>query len=214
VTIEETTMDRSARYWDRIASRYSRQPIKDEATYQKKLEVTREYLRPDMKVLEFGCGTGSTAILHAPYVEHILATDVSPRMIEIANDKAVSEDIDNVTFECAAVDTLSVSDQSLDAVMGHNILHLVAEWEETIAKVYRMLKPGGIFITSTACIGDMTRIFKIIAPVGQFLRLIPLVKVFTTAELKTSLTDAGFEIDHEWHPGKNKAVFIVAKKTA
>ena len=31
-------------------------------------------------------------------------------------------------------------------------------------------------------------------------------------ELVASLTDAGFEIDHQWHPGKGKAVFIVAKK--
>ncbi len=40
----------------------------------------------------------------------------------------------------------------------------------------------------------------------------PLVKVFTTKELENSLTNAGFEIDHQWQPGKSKAVFIVAKK--
>lgn len=55
--------------------------------------------------------------------------------------------------------------------------------------------------------------FKIIAPIGKFLGLMPLVKVFTKKELKDSLTKAGFDIDYEWQPGKNKAVFIVAKKT-
>ncbi len=64
-------MDQSARFWDKIAERYSKRPIVDEAAYQKKLQVTREYFRPDMEVLEFGCGTGSTAITHAPYVKHI-----------------------------------------------------------------------------------------------------------------------------------------------
>jgi len=39
-----------------------------------------------------------------------------------------------------------------------------------------------------------------------------LLKVFTTGELSASLTDAGFEIDHQWQPGKGEAVFIVAKK--
>jgi hypothetical protein len=77
-----------------------------------------------------------------------------------------------------------------------------------------MLKPGGVFVSSTACIADVMNIFRIVVPVGRFLRLIPLVKVFTTKDLEASLTNAGFIIDYQWQPGKNKAVFIVAKKAA
>ena len=75
-----------------------------------------------------------------------------------------------------------------------------------------MLKPGGIFVSNTACVGDTMKFFKVIGPIGNFLGLLPLVKVFTTKELQDSLTDAGFEIDHQWQPGKGKALFIVAKK--
>ena len=81
-------MDQSTKFWDRIADRYSKQPIADEAAYEKKLRITREYFRPDMEVLEIGCGTGSTAIVHAPYVKHIQAIDLSSKMIEIAHAKA------------------------------------------------------------------------------------------------------------------------------
>ncbi len=63
-----------AKFWDKIAERYAKSSIADEATYQKKLQITREYLNPDSEELEIGCGTGSTAILHAPYVKHIHAT--------------------------------------------------------------------------------------------------------------------------------------------
>ena len=63
----------SAKFWDRIAARYSKKPVADEAAYQKKLQITRKYLRPDSRVLEFGCGTGSTAIAHAAHVKHVLA---------------------------------------------------------------------------------------------------------------------------------------------
>ena len=76
-------------FWDRIAERYSKRPVADEAAYQKKLQVTREYFQPDMAVLEFGCGTGSTTITHSPYVRHIRAIDISSKMIEIAKGKAV-----------------------------------------------------------------------------------------------------------------------------
>ena len=180
---------------------------------KKKLQVTREYLQPGMEVLEFGCGTGSTAITHAPYVKHIHAIDISSKMIEIAQGKADAEKVTNVTFEQSTIEETSVSDQTLDAVLGLSILHLLDNKEEVIAKVHRMLKPGGIFITSTACIGDtMMRFLKLIVPTGKFFGLMPLVKVFTTKELEDSLTDADFVIDYQWQPGKGKAVFIVAKK--
>ncbi len=207
-------MREPSKFWDRIAARYARKPVADEAAYQKKLQVTREYLRPDMAVLEFGCGTGSTAIAHAPYVKHIRATDISAKMIEIAQGKAAAQNIENVTFEQADIDDLSVPDQSLDAVLGHSILHLLEDKEAVIAKVHKMLKAGGVFVTSTACLGDTMKWFKVIGPIGHFLGLIPLVKVFTVQELADSLTAAGFAIDYQWQPGKGKAVFIVAKKPA
>jgi len=205
-------MDQSARFWDRIAERYSRRPVADEAAYRKKLEVTRGYFRPDMEVLEFGCGTGSTAIVHAPYVKHIRATDISSKMIEIAKRKADEEGIENVTFQRTSIDELHVPDESLDAVLGLSVLHLLENKEEAIAKVNRMLKPGGLFVTSTVCLGDTMKWFKIVGSIGRFLGLMPLVKVFTVKELEDSLTNTGFEIDYQWQPAPGKAVFVVAKK--
>ncbi len=205
-------MDRSSRFWDKIAERYSKRPIADEAAYQKKLQVTREYFQPDMEVLEFGCGTGSTAITHAPFVKHILAIDISSKMIEIAQGKADAKNVENITFRQSAIDELSVSDQTFDAVLGLSILHFLDNKEDVIAKVRKMLKPGGVFVTSTACIGDTMKFSKVIAPIGKFFGLMPLVRVFTTKELEDSFTDVGFEIDYQWQPGKGKAVFIVAKK--
>jgi len=205
-------MDPSEKFWNRMAERYSKRPISDEAAYERKLRVTREYLRPEMEVLEFGCGTGSAAIAHAPYVKHIRAIDSSSNMIEIARGKADAGKIDNVRFERLTIDELGVPDQSYDAVLGLNVLHLLEDRDQTIAKVHRMLKPGGIFVTSTACLGDSLKFFRMIAPIGRFLGLIPLVKVFSSGELEDSLSAAGFEIGHQWQPGKYAAVFIVAKR--
>ena len=206
------SVNREKAFWNKTADRYSRRPVSDEAAYQKKLDKTREYFQPDMEVLEIGCGTGSTAIAHAPYVGHIRASDLSPRMIEIAREKAKAEGVDNVTFEASSVEGLDVPDGSIDVVMAHNILHLLDNWEQAIADIHRMLKPGGVFVSSTACIGDMMLPLRLIVPVGRFLRLFPLVKVFSVAELKASLEGAGFEIDYEWQPKRNAAAFIVCRK--
>ncbi len=205
-------MNQGSKFWDRVAKRYARKPVADEAAYQQKLRVTRTYFRPDSEVLEFGCGTGSTAISHSPFVRHIRAIDSSSKMLEIAREKADRAGVENVTFEQLAIEEIDLSDQSLDAVLGLSILHLLENKEEAIAKVHRVLRPGGVFVTSTTCIGDTMKFFKLIAPIGKALGLMPLLDIFTTEELVASLTDAGFEIDHQWTPGKGKAVFIVAKK--
>ncbi|MDH3274052.1 MAG: class I SAM-dependent methyltransferase [Gammaproteobacteria bacterium] len=205
-------MDRETAFWNKHADKYARRPISDEAAYQKKLEATRKYFQPDMEVLEIGCGTGMTAIAHAPFVGHIRATDLSPRMVEIAKDKAKAAGIDNVTFEALSVDALEVPGASIDVVMAHSVLHLLEDKERAIADIHNMLKPGGVFVTSTACIGDMMLPIRLIVPVGRFLRLFPPVKVFSVAELKDSLESAGFEIDYEWQPKKSAAAFIICRK--
>ena len=205
-------MDRETAYWDKHADKYSRRPVSDQAAYEKKLDVTREFFEADMEVLEIGCGTGSTAIAHAPYVKHIRGTDLSPRMIEIAREKAKAAGIDNVTFDALSVDGLNIADGSLDAVLAHNLLHLLEDREQAIASIHRMLKPGGVFVSSTVCIADMMPLFRLVIPVGRFLRLFPLVKIFSVAQLKDSLERAGFAIEHEWQPKKNAAAFIITRK--
>ena len=164
-------MAQAVRFWDRHAEGYAKRPVADEESYQKKLAVTREYFRPDMEVMEFGCGTGSTAIVHAPYVKHIRATDISPEMIGIARRKAAAANVENVTFEAVTIEDMDVADGSLDAVMGHSILHLLEDKETVIAAVYRMLKPGGVFVSSTVCLADGYKWLKPLLPVGRFLGL-------------------------------------------
>jgi len=207
-------MTASARFWDRHAAGYAKRPVPDQAVYERKLAITRELFRPDSQVLEIGCGTGTTAILHAPHVGHIRAIDISPRMLEIARGKARDAAIDNVDFEQAVIDDFRAPEESYDVVLGLSILHLLEDKETVIARVHEWLKPGGAFVTSTACLGDGMKWFKWVGPIGHCLGLIPMVKVFTAEDLARSLTDAGFAIEHQWRPGPGKGVFIVARKAA
>lgn len=207
-------MGNRAKFWDKIAERYARQPVADEAAYQEKLAVTREYFRPDFEVMEFGCGTGSTALAHAPYVKHIRAVDISSRMIEIAKRKAAAQRIANITFEQSTIEEFSAPDGAFDAILGLSILHLLEDRDRAIAKVARLLKPGGVFVTSTACLGDKMKWFKFVGPIGRALGLMPMVKIFSKQELLDSIAGAGFRIDHAWRPEKAVAVFVVATKPA
>ena len=206
-------MKDSAGFWDKRAEKYAKKPVADQETYNKKLQITRTYFQNDSEVLEMGCGTGSTALAHAPYVKHILATDISPAMIGIAREKAEAGQIENVSFKTRAVVDQDIQDSFYDVILAHNLLHLLEDPHAAISAAYRGLKPGGVFVTSTACIGDMSWYFRIIAPVGHIIGLFPLVQVFTLAQLKQSFIDTGFVIDQEWLPKKNAAAFLIGKKS-
>jgi ubiquinone/menaquinone biosynthesis C-methylase UbiE len=205
--------DYSTKFWDRIAERYAKNPVADETTYQKKLAATQQYLRPGMKVFEFGCGTGSTAIVHAPLVNEYQAIDVSPKMIDIAKRKLAETQINNLTFNVAALEDFPTQEASFDAVLALSILHLMNDWDEAIRRVYKMLKPGGIFVSSTACIADAMPYLRYILPIGKFFRLVPLVHVFSEQELKSSFRQAEFDIEYELATTTSKdACFLIAGK--
>jgi ubiquinone/menaquinone biosynthesis C-methylase UbiE len=194
-------MDKRAKFWNKIAARYAKTPIKDTEAYEHKLEVSRRYFSKESTVLEIGCGTGSTALLHAPYVKSYLATDISPEMINIANEKLKKENHENLTFKTAAIDQLDIT-EPIDIIFAHSILHLLEDREAVIHQIYQWLKPSGVLITSTACLGDRLKFFKYIGPIGKFLGLIPLVKVFTVEQLKQNLTGNNFDIEYEWKKEK------------
>lgn len=204
-------MSKAARFWDSWSQRYAKQTIADEAAYQTKLQQTQNYLNPTMEVIEFGCGTGSTALIHAPHVKHIRAIDISPKMIDIATHKATKEGIGNVSFEVNTLDILNNDMQSVDAILGLSVLHLLDDWQASIAIVHGLLKPGGIFVSSTPCLSRL-RLLKLTAPIGQFFGVLPNLSFFSEAELKQTLANQGFEIEHSWQPKKNAASFIIARK--
>ncbi len=207
-----SSMAPRAGFWDRHAAGYAKRPVADAAAYEEKLAVARGYLKPDMEVLEFGCGTGSTAIALAPNARHIHATDISGKMLDIAHAKAEAARIENVSFEQSSLEALQAPDGRYDAVLGHSILHLLEDKEAAVAKVYRMLKPGGVFITSTVCLTGGMALLRFVLPIGRFFGLLPLVRFFSGDDLEATFTAAGFRIEHRWQPEKGKAVFMVARK--
>ena len=206
-------VSKDVKFWDRFAYRYSLSPIPNQQIYEKKLALTQQYLKPGMTVLEFGCGTGSTALLHAPYVTHIKAIDFSNNMIAIAQQKATDKNIKNITFECAELKDIDENTEKFDVILGLNVLHLLKDKEEILSKVFKLLKPGGVFVSSTACLQDHTflRLLKYLLPIGHFFGLIPFVKVFSKNELIRLHERAGLTKEFEWSPNPS-SLFMIAKK--
>jgi len=205
-------MAEQAKFWDRMANRYSKQPVSDEAAYRQKLEITQRYFKPMDSVFEFGCGTGGTSIAHAPYVGSILATDVSSKMLEIAEHRREKAGVTNVSFQQFDIEKTTIDREAHDVILGMSILHLIGNKADVIKSVWNGLKPGGYFISSTVCIGTSLGILRFILPIAKPFGLLPNVQFFKEDDLVADLEGSGFVIEHRFRPKPDAAVFLVAQK--
>jgi SAM-dependent methyltransferase len=208
-----TTAD--ARFWDRTARQYAADPIKDMAGYERTIERTKELLSPSATVLEIGCGTGTTALRLAPAVGRIAATDVSSGMIAIAREKALAAACRNVEFAVASADDAPGADDTYDAVLALNVLHLIAERSTALAHVRRLLKPGGVLISKTPCLLEMNPLIRLAVPIARLIGKAPTVSFFSASALEAEIADAGFTILERGRHGtgrKDPRIFIVASK--
>ena len=203
----------SSVFWDRVARRYEKMSVRNPASYETTLGRVRAYLQPDDQVLEMGCGTGSTALLLAPSVGHYTAIDTSTQMIAIAQEKQAKAALDNMRFDASHMDGGSLAVDQLDAVLAFNVLHLLPDRKAVFAEVWSRLRPGGLFISKTPCLGGR---YRVLQPLVAALRLFgkaPKLAFLKPDALQQDVMDAGFEIiEHGDYPARPPSRFIVARK--
>jgi ubiquinone/menaquinone biosynthesis C-methylase UbiE len=208
--------DDAAFFWDKTARRYAESPIKDKDGYERTLAETRRWLLGPEAALEIGCGTGMTALRLAPFVAELTATDVSPGMISIAQERAAKDSAWNTRFLVTPAERLPAEDASLDVVLAFNLLHLVKDRDAVLAEVRRVLKPDGLFISKTPCLSEMSPLIGLAVPLMQWLGKAPHVSFFDALELERDLARAGLEtLECARHGSKRKdaRIFLVARKT-
>jgi SAM-dependent methyltransferase len=127
--VEGTTRGKKERViWDKQASGYDNRVLKVyKNAYDLSIQKIRSVLSPDQQVLEIGCGTGIISLGIAPYVEKVIATDISPQMISVAKSKGESSSVSNVDFRVCDGYSVPYDDESFDVVLLFNTLHVVKE---------------------------------------------------------------------------------------
>lgn len=207
-------MTHNAKFWNRMAKRYAQMPIRDPASYQEKLTRTQAALPPHAQVLEIGCGTGSTALHHAPHVGTILAIDISDKMIDIAQQRAAVAGPQNVAFRKASLEDVRAEDGPFDGILALNLIHLLDTPGDAVKRMGALLKPGGVLVASTQCLADKMNWMRPIAPIFAAANVFPPLSFFSRADLERWITEAGMTVEDAWHPkGRGKAVFHIARKT-
>jgi ubiquinone/menaquinone biosynthesis C-methylase UbiE len=128
--------------WDAIAPRF------DEFITPENIGVSKEILhrldvRPGTRLLEVAAGSGALSIPAARLGADVVATDISPVMIERLTARARAEELTNVEGLTMDGTSLDLDDDAFDVAVSVNGVSLFPDIARGLSEVVRVTRPGG-----------------------------------------------------------------------
>lgn len=210
----KNTKDEAPAFWNRRSEVFDKQVLSVyENAYRKTVKRSAAFLKKEDRVFEIGCGTGVATIPLSKYVKEIIATDISENMIQKAREKAKNQSKDNIIFRTGELTEMEVEPESYDVVAAYNVLLYMKNQEEVLKKIYEVLKPGGIFLSATDCLGRNLSKDSVKKFWKSKLHLMPYVAFDTPISLMRKIQKNDFEVLEIVNLHKNPPnIFIAAKK--
>ena len=187
ITPQDFWNQRSRVYDDQVGPQYA-------AAYDRTVADTLKYLKPTDRVLEFACGTGIVTLQVAPHVAHLRAIDISDEMASKAAAKVEAAGLGNTLVTNTDLFDPSLPEGSFDAVLAYNVLCYVDNPRQVLARIRSLLKPGGMFLSATDCLGE--QITKV--GVKKFWKShtgsMPYVAFYSMKKLEEEIARNGFTV--------------------
>ena len=179
------------KFWDRIAASYDRIE-KSDIAYRLFIEKAGSYLKHSDTILDFGCGTGLICNEISGKVGFIHAVDISTKMVEICNNKALERNIGNIEISRASIFDMKFKAGSFDAIIAFNIFHLLEEPQKYIKRINQLLIPGGLILSATPCMKEAP-FLKSVLKFLSFLGITPKLNSFTCFEMEQLFLNTSFK---------------------
>ncbi|GAA4840635.1 hypothetical protein GCM10023310_18190 [Paenibacillus vulneris] len=205
-------MNKSERFWDRTASQYDQIEMKDEQTYLQIIQRTKTHLKISNVVLDYGCGTGLISNDIGEDVKEIHAIDISSNMIAIAEKKAKERNITNINYAHATIFDERYKKGSFDVILAFHVLHLLEDECIVLQRMNELLKPGGLLISATPCVGEKIFLRNLLYIAGR-VGLIPIIRSFKIRNLVDTIEKGNFSIvETDCLKKSSQEYLIVARK--
>jgi ubiquinone/menaquinone biosynthesis C-methylase UbiE len=151
-------------------------------------------------LLDIGCGTGTQCNDLSSSVNHVIGIDISRKLLAIAEQRKAERVIENVEFINATIfderfnpasfDMVMAfyvlhfheDPASFDMVMAFYVLHFHEDIDEVFRRIHRLLKPGGLFVSETACMADKDVITGKVVRIAGKLGFLPLINLLSTQQ--------------------------------
>ncbi|WP_372572507.1 class I SAM-dependent methyltransferase [Ruegeria jejuensis] len=104
--------------------------------------------RPDMQILEIGCGIGDTACWMARHIVpdgHVTAFDQSAELVALGCERAAEQGIGNIRFVQSSAEDFDYGESRFDIAHSRYVLTYLRDAGDVVRQVARSLRPGGCF---------------------------------------------------------------------
>lgn len=100
-----------------------------------------------LKILEVGCGRGvGTEIIFKRFgAQEVHAFDLDPKMVELAQKRLAKFPPERLRLYVGDAEKIDARDETYDAAFDFAIFHHIPNWQNAVAEIARVLKPGGRF---------------------------------------------------------------------
>ena len=125
--------------------------------------VAKLGINQGMKVLDLGCGDGTTAIPEAQHGAEVLGVDIASNLVEAGNKRAAAAGLANCTFQEGDACSLDgIPDKSFDKVVSVFGAMFAPKPFDVAKEMVRVTKPGGQIVMGNWIPGDPTVVAQIL----------------------------------------------------
>lgn len=126
-------------------------------------------ITPGLRVLDLGCGDGTTAIPAARRGAKVLGVDIARNLVRAGNRRAHQERLDNISFQEGDATNLSdISTNSIDLVVSIFGAMFAPKPMDVSKEMVRVTKPGGRIVMGNWIPGDPTLVAQILKISSSF----------------------------------------------
>lgn len=140
--------------WDGVAAGWQKwwKPIERGAKKVNRRLIELAMIKSGSRVLDVATGIGEPAVTAANQLGndgYVLAIDISPKMLAIAKQRAISLGLqDVIEFKEGDIETIELPSSTFDAVLSRWGLMLLPDLKAGLSNIYRSLKEGGHFASA------------------------------------------------------------------
>ena len=182
-------------------------------TARETVDAVSKHLSKASVVLDVGCGPGDLTMAIAQHVASVHAIDASAGMIHVARTRAGRHGVGNVDFAQADLPSVAHRGGTFTAVTALNVLQYLGDVPEAARQIGRLLPPGGMFLSATACLGEQRSFLQVLTVILTRLHIMPETRFFRHTELADSIARGGFQIVATERLSPLPEYLIVARKT-
>jgi ArsR family transcriptional regulator len=205
--LDRKRKDKARAYFDQLAGKFGKHYVPGRS-WKGLAEALLKVMNYDV-VADLGAGEGTLSQLLAQRAKHVIAVDISPKMVEFGTNLAKEHLLPNLEFRLGDIEEVPIDNATVDLAILSQALHHAEQPQRALAEAYRILKPGGCLLILDLALHTFTRAHELYS--DRWLG-------FPEGELAEWLEAAGFQqvetaiVDRETKPPKFQTLVATARK--